>query len=123
MSIPLAAISTAVTGLGGNVNTIEPAIEAVHYHRGILARHVVALHVLGRLLTGYGGVTAPPFDRYYLGGETDLRGFDSWSISPILFVPGTLPVPVLNADGTPRSMQPCSSPAIASSVPTATLAW
>ena len=44
----------------------------------------------------------PPFSRFYAGGETDIRGFDFFTISPIAFIPDTSFAPVLNADGTVR---------------------
>ena len=97
------SFSTAVAGLGGNVNTIEPAVEAEYFHSGFKKSHVIGARVLGRLLTGYGGNAVPPFDRYYMGGEQDLRGFDSWSISPIVYVPSSTAVNILNNDGTPRT--------------------
>jgi len=96
------SISMAVAGLGGNVNTIEPAIEAKHFLAGIKRGHVIGVHLFGRLLTGYGGHLAPPFNRYYMGGENDVRGFDSWSIGPITYMPSSATVNVLNLDGSPR---------------------
>ena len=38
-------------------------------------------------MTGYGGLEVPPYERLYLGGETDLRGFDIRTVSPIAFIP------------------------------------
>jgi len=96
------SISTAIAGLGGNVNTIEPAVEAKYFRSGIRKNHVIGVSLRGRLIAGYGDKAAPPFDRYYTGGEQDIRGFDSWSISPILYVPSSTAVNLLNADGTPR---------------------
>jgi outer membrane protein insertion porin family len=59
----------------------------------------------GRFITGYGGKTVPPFDRYYMGGEEDIRGFDSWSISPIIYMPSLANVNVLNNDGSQRQQR------------------
>lgn len=95
-------VSTSVAGLGGDVNTIEPIVEVKHFRRGFRSGHVIGLHLKGRLITGYGGGQTPPFNRYYLGGENDIRGFDSWSISPIGFVASTATVSVLNNDGSQR---------------------
>jgi outer membrane protein insertion porin family len=63
------------------------------------------MHVLGRFITGYGGKVAPPFNRFYMGGENDIRGFDIWGISPIAFIPTSATVNVLNNDGTPRTQK------------------
>ncbi len=100
-------ISTAFSGsvLGGNVNTLEPTIDAKYFRAGFKKGHVIGMHVLGRFLSGYGGKVAPPFSRYYTGGENDIRGFEIWGVSPIAFLPTTATVNVLNNDGTQR-MQP-----------------
>jgi outer membrane protein insertion porin family len=97
-------ISAAFAGsvLGGNVNTLEPTIDAKYFRAGFRKGHVIGMHLLGRFLTGYGGKVAPPFNRYYTGGENDIRGFDIWGISPIVFLPTTATVNVFNNDGTQR---------------------
>jgi len=94
--------SFAYAGIGGNVNTLEPTIDAKYFRKGFKQGHVIGMHLLGRFLTGYGGKVAPPFSRYYTGGENDIRGFDIWGISPIAFLPTSSTVNVLNADGTQR---------------------
>jgi len=99
------AISTSVSGLGGDVNTVQPAIEVKYFHSGFRNDHVFALHFRGRLLAGYGGGDAPPYDRFYLGGEKDVRGFDGWSISPVAYLPGTAEVNVYNSDGSLRTQK------------------
>jgi outer membrane protein insertion porin family len=95
-------ISTGFAGLGGNVNTIEPTFDAKYFRSGFKKGHVIGMHMLARFLTGYGGKVAPPFSRYYTGGENDIRGFDIWGISPIVFLPTSATVNVFNADGTQR---------------------
>jgi outer membrane protein insertion porin family len=54
---------------------------------------------------GYGGKVAPPFARYYTGGENDIRGFEIWGISPIAFLPTDATINVLNNDGTARQQK------------------
>src|SRR4029077_3247867 len=95
-------LSAGFAGLGGNVNTIEPTFDAKYFRSGFKKGHVIGMHMLARFLTGYGGKVAPPFSRYYTGGENDIRGFDIWGISPIVFLPTTATVNVLNADGSQR---------------------
>ena len=95
-------ISTAFAGLGGNVNTIEPTFEAKYFRQGLRKNDVIGMRLLGRMITGYGNKVAPPFARYYTGGENDIRGFDIWSVSPIAFIPTSSNVSVLNNDGTQR---------------------
>jgi outer membrane protein insertion porin family len=91
--------------LGGNVNQIEPIIDAKYFRKGLGKNHVIGMHFLGRFLTGYGGKVAAPFNRFYMGGENDIRGFDIWGISPIAYVPTTGTVNILNSDGSPRQQK------------------
>jgi len=97
-------ISTSFAGsvLGGNVNTLEPTIDAKYFRAGLRRGHVIGMHLLARMITGYGNKVAPPFSRYYTGGENDIRGFDIWGISPIVFLPTEATVNVLNGDGSQR---------------------
>ena len=69
---------------------------------GFKKGHVIGMHLLARFITGYGGKVAPPFSRYYMGGENDIRGFDIWGISPIAFLPTDRHGQRLNNDGTQR---------------------
>ena len=98
-----AAFSGSV--LGGNVNTLEPTLDAKYFRAGFKKGHVIGMHLLARFLTGYGGKVAPPFSRYYTGGENDIRGFDIWGISPIVFLPTTAQVFVYNDDGSQRTQR------------------
>jgi len=67
---------------------------------------VLGFRVQGSFLTGYGGLVAPPFQRFYLGGDQDLRGFDIRSVSPVAFVASTASVIVTNPDGSPVPLNP-----------------
>jgi len=80
------------SGLGGNVNTIRPIFEAKYFHPVNKKRNVVGLHLLASTIAGYGGKVPPPYSRFYLGGENDLRGFDIRSISPVAWFPSTVSV-------------------------------
>ncbi|MGH9632483.1 MAG: outer membrane protein assembly factor BamA, partial [Bryobacteraceae bacterium] len=84
-------LSTTIAGsfLGGNVNMIEPTIDLKYFRAGFFKGHVIGMHGLGRFVSGYGGKVAPPFNRFYMGGENDIRGFDIWGISPMAYVPST----------------------------------
>ena len=97
-----ASIQFSGSILGGNLNEIEPIIDAKYFHKGLSPKHVVGVHFSGKFLTGYGGKTAPPFNRFFMGGENDVRGFDIWSITPIAFVPIESSVALYNNDGSPR---------------------
>jgi outer membrane protein insertion porin family len=100
-------ISTTFAGsiLGGNVNMIEPTISSTYFRSGFKKGHVIGMRGLGRLISGYGGKVAPPFNRIFMGGENDIRGFDIWGISPISFLPSQATVNVLNDDGSARQQK------------------
>ncbi len=88
--------------LGGSVNSIEPQVEIAHFRKGLAPRHVIGMRILGRYITGYGGKVAPPFNRFFMGGENDVRGFQLYTVSPIAFVPVASTVNQLNQDGSAR---------------------
>ena len=45
-------------------------------------------------------MVAPPFQRFYLGGENDIRGFDILTVSPVAFLPSKSSIALRNPDGT-----------------------
>lgn len=94
---------------GGNVNMVEPTFDFKYFRAGLKKGHVIGYHFLGRFVSGYGGRVAPPFNRFYMGGENDVRGFDIWGISPIAYIPSRASVPLLNADGSARQQKVISN--------------
>ena len=81
--------STAFTGgpIGGNVNTVTFTGEYKYFHPINHRRNAVGFRFLGAWTTGYGGKEVPPYSRFYLGGENDIRGFDIRAVSPITYIP------------------------------------
>ncbi len=82
------SLSFAVTGgiLGGDFNMIKPGVEFRHFlpDKWIShGRNTIGFRLMGQYVRGYGGSVVPFFDRFFIGGETTLRGFDVRSISPI----------------------------------------
>jgi outer membrane protein insertion porin family len=73
--------------LGGNVNSISNVFDWKYYRHINKKRNVLGFHATAAYITGYGGKDVPPFSRYYMGGENDIRGFDIRSISPVTFIP------------------------------------
>jgi len=86
-----AALSFSGSILGGNVNTIRPIVEAKYFHPMSKKEkpQVMAFRFLSSMVSGFGGRVPPPFSRFYVGGEDDIRGFYLRSISPISFYPTT----------------------------------
>ncbi len=87
-----------ISGLGGTVRTVRPIVEYKHYFPVQNRRNAVGLHFQGSFLSGFGGLVAPPFQRSYMGGENDLRGFDVRSVSPVAFLPTASSIPLQNPD-------------------------
>ncbi len=94
--------------LGGNTNTITNTFTTSYYHPVNKRRNVIAMRFLGAFSTGYGGKVEPPQNRFYLGGENDIRGFDFFTISPYVFIPSSVNQTVvflnptrLNSNGSP----------------------
>jgi outer membrane protein insertion porin family len=101
--------------LGGNVSTITNVFDMKYFHPINKRRNAVGFHFTTAYTTAFGnskvvcasnpspGTTScicptnessctvsngiPAFSRFYMGGETDIRGFDIRSISPVSFIP------------------------------------
>ena len=93
-------------GLGGNVRYIKPVAEYKKFIPVNKGRNTLGVRVLGSWISGYGGQVAPPFDRFYMGGDTDVRGFDIRAISPVAFFPSAVTIPLQNPDGTTVPLDP-----------------
>jgi outer membrane protein insertion porin family len=80
--------STAVSGgyLGGDFNMIRPTIEYRHFFPDKWLSHgrnVFGFNLIGQYIQSYGNSSVPFFDRFFIGGENTIRGFDIRSISPL----------------------------------------
>jgi outer membrane protein insertion porin family len=87
-------------GLGGTVHTIRPIVQYKQFFPVNHKRNALGYNVQASFISGFAGVVAPPFERAYLGGENDLRGFDIRTVSPIAYLPSAQTVPLRNPDGT-----------------------
>lgn len=95
-------LSFAVSGgaLGGDFSMIRPSIDVRHYFpdkwltRG---RNVFAIHFTGEYIQSYGKSSIPFFDRFFIGGENTIRGFDVRSISPLAITS----TPQYDSNGSP----------------------
>jgi outer membrane protein insertion porin family len=89
-----------LAGIGGTVKSVRPIVQYKQFFPMQKRRNAIGINFQTSFLTGYGGLVAPPFQRFYMGGENDLRGFDIRSISPIAFLPNHAVVNLTNPDGT-----------------------
>jgi outer membrane protein insertion porin family len=89
-----------IAGLGGTVQYVRPILQWKQFIPVQKGRNALGYNVQASFLTGYGGLVAPPFDRFYMGGENDLRGFDIRTISPLAYLSNRATVNLTNPDGT-----------------------
>ncbi len=87
--------STEFTGLGGNVKIIRPSLSFRYFHPA-WRNHVVGFRLLGSMVSGYGGGAPPTFDRFFVGGEDTIRGFDILAVTPIAMIPTETTQAILN---------------------------
>ncbi|HEX8816971.1 MAG TPA: outer membrane protein assembly factor BamA [Terriglobales bacterium] len=93
-------LGVEIAGLGGTVRTIRPTFNYKHFKPMQKGRNTVGFNLQASFITGYGGLVPPPFQRFYAGGENDLRGFDIRSVSPVAFLPSSANITLRNPDGT-----------------------
>jgi len=95
-----------VAGLYGNVRYISPlfaykSFRSMHYLTpSANGRNVLGLRAQLSYVQGFGGDVAPPQNRFYTGGEADLRGFDIRGATPYGYVPNRVVLQLTNPDGT-----------------------
>jgi outer membrane protein insertion porin family len=93
-------------GLFGNVRYINPVVTYRHFnpmkglHPNPDGHNVLGVRFQAAYITGWNGLVAPPFQRFYAGGEADLRGFDIRGITPYGFIPQRTQFLLTNPDGT-----------------------
>jgi outer membrane protein insertion porin family len=95
-----------VAGIWGNVRYFSPFVayksyRSMHYLMpNPSGRNVLAMRAQIGYVQGYGGDVAPPQNRFYSGGEAELRGFDVRSATPYGYVPTRQTVQLTNPDGS-----------------------
>ena len=94
------------SGIWGNVRYIAPLVAYKQFmpmHYLIPSpggRNVLGLRAQLGYVQGYGGAVAPPNNRFYSGGEAEMRGFDTRGATPYGYVPNRATVQLTNPDGT-----------------------
>jgi outer membrane protein insertion porin family len=95
-----------VAGIWGNVRYISPVVEFKQYHsmQGLrfspTGHNVFGYKLQAEYIQGISGDVAPPFNRFYGGGEQELRGFDVRTITPYGFIPTRVLFNLTNPDGS-----------------------
>jgi outer membrane protein insertion porin family len=94
------------SGIWGNVRYFQPMVAykqftPMHYLIPSANGHnVLGIRAQLGYIQGYGGSVAPPNNRFFDGGEAQLRGFDIRSATPYGYVPTRVNVQLTNPDGT-----------------------
>src|SRR6202789_1507507 len=95
-----------VAGIGGNVRYISPLVAYKRFRSthsltpSATGRNILGLRAQLGYVQGFGGDVAPPNNRFYTGGESDLRGFDVRGATPYGYVPNRVNVQLTNPDGS-----------------------
>jgi outer membrane protein insertion porin family len=95
-----------LSGLWGNVRYIQPVVEYKQFkpikwfHFNNEGRNILGYRVQANYIQGISGDVAPPFNRFYAGGEADLRGFDIRTATPYGYVPTRVLFNLTNPDGS-----------------------
>ncbi len=99
-------VAMQAAGIWGNVRYFSPLVayksyRSMHYLTPSVTGHnVLALRAQLGHIQGFGGDVAPPNNRFYGGGDAELRGFDVRGITPYGYIPTRQTVQLTNPDGT-----------------------
>jgi outer membrane protein insertion porin family len=110
-------VAVQIAGVGGNIKYIQPVATYRQFYpmKGLKinrdGHNVLAYRAQLSHITGFAGEVAPPTNRIYAGGESEIRGFDVRSSSPYTFIPNRLLFNLTNPDGTTVPRDP-SNPAL-----------
>jgi outer membrane protein insertion porin family len=72
--------------LGGNTNYIRPTGEFRFFKPHTRHQNVIAIRFMASHIRGFSGTSVPFYERFYPGGDFDIRGFDFRSLGPISFL-------------------------------------
>ncbi|HKO19676.1 MAG TPA: outer membrane protein assembly factor BamA [Acidobacteriaceae bacterium] len=110
-------VTMQIAGAGGNVKYIAPVGTFRQYlpMKGLKinreGHNVLGIRAQMAFISGFGGQVAPPTNRLYGGGESDIRGFDVRAASPYTFIPVSVPFDLTNPDGSTIPRDP-TNPAL-----------
>jgi outer membrane protein insertion porin family len=98
-------ISNEIAGLGGNVKFYRPLVAFTQW-KPLYHQNTLGVRLQASFINGFGGSEAPPYQRFYMGGENDLRGFDVRTVSPYVFVSTVQNFQLTNPDGSAVPIDP-----------------
>jgi outer membrane protein insertion porin family len=93
-------------GIWGSVRYVNPVFAykqfiPMHYLTPSKeGRNVLGIRAQLGYIQGFGGDVAPPNNRFYSGGEQELRGFDVRGATPYGYIPTRVPFQLTNPDGS-----------------------
>jgi outer membrane protein insertion porin family len=99
-------VGAELAGLGGTIKSVRPIVQYKKFIPVQNRRNAIGFNVQGSFISGYDGLVAPPFQRSYLGGENDLRGFDIRSVSPVAFLPSAGSIVLRSSSSYPIPVNP-----------------
>lgn len=105
-------VASDISGIGGNVQFVRPIVEYKRwtpmkgFRRNAEGNNSLGIRLQGSFITGYAGQVAPPFERFFTGGDNDLRGFDIRAISPVAFLNDKVDMPVTSSSGESVPIDP-----------------
>jgi outer membrane protein insertion porin family len=108
-------LAIQVAGAGGNVKYFSPVASFRQFYpmKGLRinreGHNVLGMRAQFAHAQGFGGEVAPPFNRIYGGGESDLRGFDIRSATPYTFIPTRVNFNLTNPDGSTVPRDPTNN--------------
>jgi len=76
----LASARLSGTFLGGDISLVSPRFEWTWYQP--LKKHVIGFHIEFQYVKPLKGQVLPFWEKFYLGGERSIRGFEIYSIGP-----------------------------------------
>jgi outer membrane protein insertion porin family len=117
-----------ISGLGGNVAAVRPILEYKQFipmrkFRPLSVKNerdghqTLGFRLQGSFISGYKGLVANPSERFYLGGDTDLRGFDTRWVTPYAFLTERIDWPLTNPDGSAVPRDPNNARAGSVTIP------
>jgi outer membrane protein insertion porin family len=80
-SLILASVKFAGGPLGGDVDLIKPRFEFTHY-QPTFGEQRFGIHLEYSFNRTYGDSSIPYWERFYLGGERSIRGYEIYTIGP-----------------------------------------